>query len=160
MTRLISTWPAIVIDGAWQFISGNSAAMQMIQFLPLEGSLSLIDALMNDDPDNPVFLNWEVISSWTLQRLQIESARDGGQGPVAAIYQKLAADPRLSHHDLTSFSDHGPYLTLQFKAGDQVLSLFTMMAEFTTAQDINMSQRRVELFFPSDETTKAFFESL
>ena len=40
------------------------------------------------------------------------------------------------------------------------LSLFTMLAEFTTAQDVAMSERRVELFFPADAKTKAYFDKV
>ena len=42
----------------------------------------------------------------------------------------------------------------------QELSMFTMLAEFTSAQDIAMSEQRVELFFPANETTKIYFENL
>jgi hypothetical protein len=33
-----------------------------------------------------------------------------------------------------------------------------MLAEFTTAQDVGMSERRVELFFPADDVTRAYFQ--
>lgn len=42
----------------------------------------------------------------------------------------------------------------------QALSLFTMLAEFTSAQDIGLSSRRVELFFAADEATRRYFEAL
>jgi len=105
-------FPAIIIDGDWQIIGGNVPAMHMMQFLPMNGSSSVVDALLNDDPNSPVFLNWDVIAAWTLTRL---------------------------HHDL---------------------SFFTMLAEFTTAQDVAMSERRVELFFPANETTQFYFERI
>ena len=49
--------PAVVIDAEWQITGGNEAAMHMMQLLPLKGSLCTIDALLNDDPKDPVFLN-------------------------------------------------------------------------------------------------------
>ena len=42
---------------------------------------------------------------------------------------------------------------------DYELSLFIMLAEFTTAQDVAMSERRVELFFPANEQTRQYFEA-
>jgi len=152
--------PAIILDGAWQIVGGNAPAMHMMEFLPMKGSLNVVDSLMNDDPVHPVYLNWHEIAAWTLLRLQVETAREGGQGPLMETYKRLAADPRLAGKDLTSFTGSGPYLTLKARVGDNTLSLFTMLAEFTTAQDINMSERRVELFFPADADTKAFFEGL
>lgn len=152
--------PAIIIDGAWQIIGGNTSAMHMMQFLPMNGSMSVVDALINDDPKAPIFLNWDEIAAWTLLRLQVESAREGMQGPLMNVYKRLSADPRLAGKDLASFSNSGPYLTLEARVGEHVLSLFTMLAEFTTAQDVNMSERRVELFFPANAETKAYFETL
>ena len=150
--------PAIILDGGWQIVGGNRSAMHMMQFLPMHGSMSVVDALLNDDFEKPVFINWYEIATWTLLRLQVETTREGGTGPLTEIYQKLATDPRLAEKDLRSFSNNGPYLTLKVRVKDQTISLFTVLAEFTTAQDINMSERRVELFFAADETTKIFFE--
>jgi len=152
--------PAIVIDRAWQIVGGNMPAMKMIEFLPFNGSLCTVDALLNDDPNNPIFLNWDIIAAWTLFQLQTESSREGGNSHLAKLHKRLASDQRLQGKTLTSFVDYGPLLTLQVKRGDQTLSLFTMLAEFTTAQDTSMSERRVELFFPADEATRMFFETL
>jgi len=134
--------------------------MNMMQFLPMHGSMSVVDALLNDDPEKQIFINWHEIATWTLLRLQAETAREGGKGPLMDNYHKLASDPRLAVKDLTSFSNSGPYLTLKVRVKEQTISLFTMLAEFTTAQDVNMSERRVELFFAADEITKSFFEDL
>ncbi|AGI68921.1 putative XRE family helix-turn-helix protein [Octadecabacter antarcticus 307] len=152
--------PAIIINSAWQIVGGNTSAMHLMQFLPMHGSMSVVDALINDDPETPIFLNWDEIAAWTLLRLQVESVRTGRQGPLMEVYNRLIADPRLANKDLASFSDSGPYLTLQARVGEHTLSLFTMLAEFTTAQDINMSERRVELFFPENAETEAYFMAL
>ena len=153
--------PAIVIDGGWQILGGNAPAMHMIQFLPFHGSLCTVDALLNDNPDNPIFINWETIAAWSLFRLQSEMTREGeNNNQLAALHKRLATDKRLQGKTLNSFSNQEPFLTLQVRALGQTLTLFTMMAEFTTAQDIAMSERRVELFFPADEATKTFFEGL
>ncbi len=153
-------YPAIIIDGNWQIIGGNPPAAHLMQFLPLGGSVSVIDALLNDDPKNPVFLNWDVIAAWTLSRLQVESARLGPDADLVRIYNKLAHDPRCAHLAQTSFSANAPYLTMQARIDSHDLSLFTMLAEFTTALDVSMSERRVELFFPADDVTRAYFEAL
>ena len=59
-----------------------------------------------------------------------------------------------------SFSGHhAPYLTMNAQIEGYELSLFTMLAEFTTAQDVAMSERRVELFFPANEQTRQYFEA-
>ncbi len=152
--------PAIVIDEAWKIVGGNAPAQHLMQFLPTTPSLCLIDSLLNDDPHDPIILNWAVVAKWTLLRLQAELSKMGRQSPVFETCKRLASDPRLRNADITSFSDFGPVLTTQIRVKEHVLSLLTMLAEFSTVQDVTMSERRVELFFPADEATKAYFHQL
>ena len=155
-----SPMPAIVIDAAWNIVGGNAASMKMMTFLPMAGSPCIVDAIINDDADNPMILNWSVVATWTLLRLQAEVSRQGRNSPVYETYQRLANDPRLKHADTRSFSEFGPVLTTKIRVESKVLNLLTMLAEFSTVQDVTMSERRVELFFPADEETRLFFESL
>lgn len=152
--------PAIVIDAGWNILGGNAAAQHMMQFLPFKGSVCVVEALLNDDPSHPCFLNWSVIATWSLLRLRVEISREGPHSPLADLYHRLVKDPRLKDIDLASFSHYGPVLTLQVRADDHVLTLFTMLAEFSTAQDLTLSERKVELFFAADEVTKAYFANL
>ncbi|MEP3890667.1 MAG: hypothetical protein ABJN69_09370 [Hellea sp.] len=152
--------PAIILDGGWNIVGGNSPAQHMIQFMPFKGSLCVVEALLNDDPRDPCFLNWPVMATWSLLRLQAEISRDGPDSPLTDLHRRLATDPRVSESDLESFSDYGPILTLQVKADEHVLTLFTMLAEFSTAQDLTLSERKVELFFAADEVTKTYFHNL
>lgn len=152
--------PAIVIDGAWNIVGGNAPAQHMMQFLPFNGSLCVVEALLNDHPDDPCFLNWPLIASWSLSRLQSEIVKVGPESPLQDIYRRLADDRRVKDSDLSSFVENGPILTLQAKVDGQVLTLFTMLAEFSTAQDITLSERKIELFFPADDATKDYFDNL
>lgn len=153
-------FPAIIIDGNWQIVGGNGPAIHMMQFLPLNGSACVVDALLNDDPTDPVFLNWDIVAGWTLTRLQLEASRLCLAGDLVQICKRLADDPRCQSFGPVSLFAKSPYLTMQIRADGQVLSLFTMLAEFTTAMDVSMSERRVELFFPADEETRIYFDKL
>ena len=153
-------FPAIIIDGGWQIVGGNGPAIHMMQFLPFEGSMCVVDALLNDDPVNPVFQNWDEIAAWMVTRLQLETSRTGPEAELVNTYKRLANDPRCAGADPVSFSGKRPYLTMKAHMDGQELSMFTMLAEFTSAQDIAMSEQRVELFFPANETTKIYFENL
>lgn len=150
--------PAIILDGDWNILSGNIPAARMIEILPFQGSACVVDCLLNDDADKPVFANWTEVAGWTLIRLQAEAGKAGPQSALHDLCARLSRDPRLAGRDSASFANQGPILTLNVNAGDAVLSLFTMLAEFTTAQDITMSERRVEIFFAADARTKAFFD--
>ena len=118
-----------------------------------------MDALLNDNPSSPVFLNWETIAIWTLLRLQSEAAKAGPASNVEALYQRFSSHSRVRDASHVSFSEYGPVLTMKCRTDNTELALFTMMAEFSTVQDITMSERRVELFFPADDVTRAYFEA-
>ena len=152
--------PAIIIDGDWQIVGGNVPATILMKYLPFKGSMCVVDALLNDDPDDPIFLNWDIIAAWTLTRLQLETSRMGHDGQLADIYKRLSEDPRCIVANSSNFSGKEPYLTMEARIDGHDLSLFTMLAEFTSAQDIAMSERRVELFFAANEQTQLYFESL
>jgi len=152
-------FPAIVIDEDWQIVGGNVPAMGMMQFLPFNGSRCVVDALLNDDIQTPIFTNWDVIAAWSLTRLQLETSRLGYDGPLTEVYNRLLRDPRSDGLN-TSFQGAEPFLTMNVRVDGHVLSLFTMLAEFTSAQDIGLSARRVELFFAADDATRRYFEAL
>jgi len=43
---------------------------------------------------------------------------------------------------------------IQFKARDMILSLFSTIAQFGTAEDIALADLRIEMYFPADEETR------
>ncbi len=152
--------PAIALDGEWNIMGGNPAALHMVTLLPFHGSFNIVDALINDDPKNPQFLNWTDVATWTALRLQTEAAKKGPGAPLRQTYERLTADPRLDTPQAKSFSNYGPVLTTRVRAENNILTLFTMLAEFSTVQDVAMSELRVELFFAADTGTQKFFENL
>lgn len=155
-----SPMPAITLDGSWNIVGGNRPAQHMIGLLPFNGSLNVVDALLNDDTRAPQFLNWTDLATWTALRLQFEAAKKGPGSPLRQCYDRLMADPRMETPQAHSFSSYGPVLTTKVRAGDITLTLFTMLAEFSTVQDVAMSDLRVELFFAADDVTRKFFENL
>ena len=155
-----SPFPAITIDAGWNIVGGNPAAHHLMQFLPLNNSLSLIDALLNDDVTDPVIVNWHTVAHWTLLRLQVELSRTGQNKALSETYARLEADPRLKGASTKSFSDFGPVLTTQIRVEGIILSFLTMLAEFSTVTDVTMNELRIELFFAADEPTRDYFTQL
>jgi hypothetical protein len=49
---------------------------------------------------------------------------------------------------------------VDFDLGGAVLSLFSTVAELTSPYDVALADLRLELFFPSDETSRAILEGL
>jgi len=43
---------------------------------------------------------------------------------------------------------------IQFRSRDVILSLFSTIAQFGTAEDIALADLRIEMYFPADEETR------
>ena len=50
-----------------------------------------------------------------------------------------------------------PLLPFTMSIGDLSLSMFTVIAAFGTAQDVNSDELRIETMFPADAETEALF---
>jgi hypothetical protein len=53
--------------------------------------------------------------------------------------------------------DLPPTLVLKFRRDDTRLALFSMIATMGTPMDVSLQNLRLELFFPADEGTAAWF---
>lgn len=45
-------------------------------------------------------------------------------------------------------------ISTRYRAGDMVLSLFSTIAQFGTAEDIALADLKIELMFPADDVTR------
>jgi hypothetical protein len=53
-----------------------------------------------------------------------------------------------------------PVLPLEISAHGLELSLFSVISSFGTPQDVTVEELRIEAFYPSNEPTRALFNSL
>lgn len=53
-----------------------------------------------------------------------------------------------------------PVLSLRLRMQGQVLALFSMVCSFGSAQDVTAEELRLELLFPADPATEAFFRPI
>ena len=47
-----------------------------------------------------------------------------------------------------------PVIPARYKAGGTVLSFFSTLAQFGTAEDIALAELKIEMMFPADEATR------
>ena len=118
-------------------------------------------ALLSLHPEGirPYIQNWDQVAPQFIRRLKSESMASGDAelqvqfeafialaGPMAETYS--ATDSLL------------PVLPLELKIGDVELSVFSAISTFGTPQDVTTDELRIEAFYPTDETTEAFFKSM
>ena len=88
----------------------------------------------------------------------MESARAGGIAELDAAALRLAADPALLALQVRP-RDRAIVPTI-YRAGAQRLAVFSTYAQFGSAEDVALSEMKIELMFPADAGTEAFFRAL
>jgi transcriptional regulator with XRE-family HTH domain len=149
-------YPAVVLDRHWKVIDRNEAASAMFAGLGLPDDLDFLDAMTTPGGIRDLVDNWSSVGRYMHSRLRTESAAVGGDAVLDAAVEKLAADPELEPTD----EPFPPIVTLDLRLGDAVLSMFSTIAQFGTAEDLALAEFRIELFFPGDEPTRQFLEAL
>ena len=149
-------YPAVVLDRHWRVVDLNTAASTIFASLGLPDNVDFLDAMTTPGGVRDLIDNWASVGRFLHSRLRTESAAVGGDAVLDATVAKLAADPEIGPSD----EPFPPIVMLDLRLGDAVLSLFSTIAQFGTAEDLALAEFRIELFFPGDETTREFLEAL
>ena len=146
--------PAAVIDRYGALRSANKAFERLTPgFVGLEPE-ELVDRFFGPGPLREAMVNWEEVASAWLARQRLEARR--------------TADPRLEAHIARAEQligplppriglEEQPVVHSWITAGDDVLELFTVVVRFDTANDVTLSELRVELLYPGNEAADRFF---
>ncbi len=159
-------YPAYVMDRHWNILMQNSACDLL--FLIPEDSNDFWYALSEDGPANaailfthpkgvrPMIKNFDEIIAPFVRRLQKEAMeyQDDHSIKLVEILKALVGDVvDLSLQPLL------PTLPVRLAVDDIELKLTTVISTFGTAQDITAQELRLETFYPTDQTTRAFFQA-
>lgn len=149
-------YPAVVMDRHWSVLYENQAATMMFDLLGLERPVDFLTEMTQPDGVRQIIDNWAEVGRYLLGRLRTESVAIGGDEQLDAAIDLLRADPEVG----PPVSAQPPFVTLDFRLDDLCLSLLSTIAQFGTAEDLTLSEARIELFFPADDATREFLESL
>lgn len=151
-------YPAIVIDRLWRLKDANRTARNLLSVYGLANGDSLLDALFAVDKGQEMFANWAELGHHMARRLRTESTHLGGVPELDAYAHAFETDPAIAAY--TPPADLPPVVPARYRAGDQVLSFFTTIAQFGSAEDITLADLRIELLFPADAITKTLLEAM
>ena len=148
-------YPGVALDRGWNVIDANEAAIAL--FAPM-GPVSNMIELLIAIADTGLVENWEETALLSLARLRAEIAHLGGDEKLQSLATRLAEHPRLAAADISSVNFNQAVIPTRLRLGDDRLSLFSTIAQFGSVQEVNASEIRIELMFPADQATAAFFE--
>lgn len=152
-----SPWPAIACDAQWNLLQANPAAIKLLQTLNAAGATNIMQAMLAIDGVDSPLLNWPEVARLTLTRLRAEQLQQPDNPGLNELLHRLKHHPRIEEEDDRQML--GVVVPLRVRTPDVTLSLFSMIAQFGSVQEITMADVRIELFFPEDDETVAYFAS-
>lgn len=145
-------FPAMALDRHWSLLQLNRAAQRLLSGFGLREGDSLLDAFLNSPELQASLLNLSEVAFHIRARLRTESAYLGGDPILDAAADRLSSlitgDQYGAHGVLPAF------VPTTYAFGGMELSFFSTMTQFGTAEDIALSELKIEMLFPADDDTR------
>lgn len=150
-------YPAIVLNRYWDVVKVNESAQQLLSALGFTAYKNLVEAIIADDPVTSKILNWHESALTILVRLRHEISMLGGSKRLEELEKSLTL--RLAPVDnVLNIESQQAVLSTKLQMPDATLSFFSIIAQLSTVQDVTVSEFKVELMFPTDKETEAYYK--
>lgn len=149
-------YPAFALDRHWVIQNLNAPAMMLFQTVGIGVGDSLVKALAGNVTLRAAIENLDEVIAYTVARLRTEIAHLGGDAVLEAAAMLLHAGAS----DLPPVTEFPSVVPTRYRVNDMTLSLFSTMSQFGTAEDIALSELRIELLFPADDLTRQMLDAL
>ncbi|MEO0422815.1 MAG: helix-turn-helix transcriptional regulator [Pseudomonadota bacterium] len=160
-------YPAIVLDGRWNLVQLNAGATRFFgNFIelpapqsPATGDFQLVHLCLQDEGLRPALINWEEVVHAFLQRARralLVNPRDRALGALVEMILHHPDAPERWHTPDWD-GEPAPAITLRLEDGGERFELLTMHAHFAGSQQVSLEELTVELFFPANAHTAAWF---
>lgn len=149
-------YPAFSVDRHWCLVDLNAPAAMLFGAAGLGRGASMIDAVLENAVLRSALVNLDEVLWHGAARLRTESAHFGGD-PVldrAASRFEDAIETKPEHQVYPAI------IPSVYRMGDMTLSLFATITQFGTAEDVALSELKIEMMFPADEATRQALEAL
>lgn len=150
-------YPALVFNPDWDIVNANSAAQNLLTHFNYQGN-NFIEFLIQDHLQKKLIVNWLETAENLLQRIHQESLVKGISPKIAQLEKHLT-------HQLATYPQPKPsiknpiILSIQVQIDQQILSFFSVLAQLSSVQDLTLSDYHIELMFPADAATTAFYQN-
>jgi transcriptional regulator with XRE-family HTH domain len=158
-------YPAFVVDRTWRVATSNQSASHliaacftpaMLQSLSTDGALNLMRVMFEPSEMRPRILNWAQVAPRLLTRLRNE-ARGDPASPSTALLRELGPSAAGKSGGEDRDSLELPVVPLELQLGGTTVKLFNTITTFGTPQDVGLQELRIEMSYPVDAATRAYF---
>lgn len=150
--------PGVAVDRHWNIVSANKGGAMLMTLAANVAKPNLMELLIAT-ADSGLIENWEEVAILSLTRLRSEIIEYGGEETLSAMAEKLAAHDRLQASNIADINLDQAVIPTILRLGDVRLALFSTIAQFGSVQDVRTGELRIELMFPMDHATEAWFKS-
>jgi transcriptional regulator with XRE-family HTH domain len=160
-------YPAMVVDAGYNILRANAALGRLMTFLvgaetaaaAMRSPMNSIDLALQPAGLRPFIENWQEVAAWAVRRLRAEAMVERSGREAAELLARVLPLPGVAEVAQASSpdQDYPPTLVLRLRKDGTRLALFSMIATMGTPLDVSLQNLRLELFFPSDDATAAWF---
>lgn len=151
-------YPALILDRLWRIVALNPPAARLFGPAGFAEGASLLDALSDPATFSGLIENWVEVGHQTALRMRGESARAGGIAALDRAVAALMSDPQIAAHQPPATGR--AILPTVYRMGGQRLALFSTYAQFGAAEEVALSDMKIELMFPADADAGALLKTL
>lgn len=145
-------FPALALDRHWLVVTANRSATMMLAAFGLRTGDSLLQAITTSMDVQAAFDNWPQVARFMAVRLRTESSHLGGDEVLDKAANVLIDQVGPAMPDGSGMLP--AVVPARIRANGRVLSFFSTIAQFGTAEDIALADLRIELMFPADDATR------
>lgn len=157
--RMQEPYPAWVIARGMRFVASNRAAERLFPGLCALSPENIVDLWFGPGPYRELVENWQDVAWAALSTLRREAERSSDEGLFALVRRAEELARALPPPGI----DAQPELPLacpRLKIGGRTLQTVTTVLRFDSSLEVTSSELRVELVFPADAESEAFFREL
>jgi transcriptional regulator with XRE-family HTH domain len=146
-------YPALILDRLWRIVALNGPAARLFGPAGFAEGASLLDAMADPALFAGLIENWVEVGHHTALRLKAESARAGGIAVLDRAVAALLANPEIAAHQPRASGR--AILPTVYRLGGQRLAMVSTYAQFGAAEEVALSDMKIELMFPADAEAEA-----
>ncbi|WP_162244819.1 helix-turn-helix domain-containing protein [Massilia sp. Leaf139] len=171
MLAQAAPYPALVVDRLWNLLMHNEPAARMLSFflglpagapIPGGGAVNVLRLTLDPDGLRRWIVNWEDVCTDLLHWVQREAMGDGPGSEATRLLDELMALPGIAAAASAPNLDRRalPFLPVRLSRDGVELNLFTTITTLGTPHDVTVHELRLESFFPADEASRQWFQSV
>ena len=145
-------FPAIALDRHWHVVQLNQSATRLLAGMSIGIGDSVIEAILESPELQASIANLSEVALHLRTRLRTESAHLGGDPVLNDAAERFS---QLVDEEVEVAQGILPaFVPTVYSFGGMTLSFFSTFSQFGTAEDIALSEIKIEMMFPADDATR------